>query len=380
VKLIELLITHGANIWGQLSDRSQDTALHVAIKSGNDDVVRLLIERMHDQGRLSENINLLGNLHSTPLHMAMVRTNWDLSMQLIEHGADLEILNSRGCHALDLAIAAREKKIFKHIRDHPRAPKLWLSQNMARYLWAGIRAEDVVRVKMVTGLIHRKVINITPPTLHLIIERHRSGNNCSALIKALIKGGSDVNYVRKPTGETPLHAALRHYATEPECTKEDLLKTIEYLISASTNFSHYTKKGDTVLHYAARYGCDPAIALLLPKMNKAHIIATNISGVSALQEAVRRPGNNRKAKKLLFTAREEIQKLEISTIVQRRRSSNSSSGVFSSPENSPTKLVLPFQKSIEKLRLSGRPREVSPPRKVVDVVEIEERLGERGVV
>ena len=81
VETAKLLIQRGAN--PALTSTNGSTALHFAARRGNDQVAELLVHHA------KVDINSKDSAHMTPLHLACVSGNTDISRMLLDHGADI---------------------------------------------------------------------------------------------------------------------------------------------------------------------------------------------------------------------------------------------------------------------------------------------------
>ena len=78
----------------------------------------------------------------------------------------------------------------------------------------------------------------------------------TGVVRALLEAGADVNAKTRPTRNTPLHATVyRGSRATPEITL--------MLIEAGTDVKAVTPYGSTALHFAVKYGRDPAMIDLL---------------------------------------------------------------------------------------------------------------------
>ncbi len=84
-RLIKLLIKEKADI--NITDNNNRTPLHLAVASGNDRLIKLLIKEKAD-------INIIDNNKRTPLHLAILTEQVNLIELLILNGADLRMIDN----------------------------------------------------------------------------------------------------------------------------------------------------------------------------------------------------------------------------------------------------------------------------------------------
>jgi ankyrin repeat protein len=104
LKLVDLLLSLGADPKAQISDRNAFGALHQAVKGRNLDVV----ERFIEKGCSLNAMNLEGD---TPLHFAAERGLEAIAKRLIKAGANPALENIAGKTASELATDAKLKKL-----------------------------------------------------------------------------------------------------------------------------------------------------------------------------------------------------------------------------------------------------------------------------
>ena len=62
-------------------------------------------------------INALGEFEQTPLHLAVIKGNLDIIKLLINHGADLMLVDEKNLTPLDYAIDEKNEKITKYLQS-----------------------------------------------------------------------------------------------------------------------------------------------------------------------------------------------------------------------------------------------------------------------
>ena len=99
--MVKLLLKNGADVARQDSSEG-NTALHVAASSGREDLVRLLLDQ--HSAPLGNNLEMANFLGQTPLFMAVLGGNEAVAQQLLDAGADINVKDSMGNSVLHLAV------------------------------------------------------------------------------------------------------------------------------------------------------------------------------------------------------------------------------------------------------------------------------------
>ncbi|XP_071098478.1 serine/threonine-protein phosphatase 6 regulatory ankyrin repeat subunit A-like [Haliotis cracherodii] len=105
---LDLLLSKGAN--PSLTGDDNDTLLHAASRGGNIDIVRHVIGDF--------DINTRGGNGHTPLMRAVCGGHTDVVDFLVEHGADVNMVDNDGDGLLHLACEAGNLKMVKHVMSY----------------------------------------------------------------------------------------------------------------------------------------------------------------------------------------------------------------------------------------------------------------------
>jgi len=92
-------------------DENGDTPLHLAVRSGNAEMVALLLKHGHS----ADPINAFG---MTPLHTAIADENIEIVKLLLQHHPDIHVKNSQGMSPLELAKASDQPEIITLLQEH----------------------------------------------------------------------------------------------------------------------------------------------------------------------------------------------------------------------------------------------------------------------
>ena len=108
--LLQILIENGANVNYTNGDSWADTPLKTASRLGLDNVVRILLSRNAD-------INAVDMNGNTALHLAVISGNIDIVGELVLKGANTRIRNNDGKYPRDIARANNSAAIFEVLRE-----------------------------------------------------------------------------------------------------------------------------------------------------------------------------------------------------------------------------------------------------------------------
>eukprot|EP00002_Diphylleia_rotans_P030649 TRINITY_DN6316_c0_g1_i1.p1 TRINITY_DN6316_c0_g1~~TRINITY_DN6316_c0_g1_i1.p1 ORF type:complete len:134 (+),score=41.51 TRINITY_DN6316_c0_g1_i1:538-939(+) len=85
--VVSLLLEHNANLVGQ--NKEGNTALHIAAKNSSSEIVEMLL----DSKDVAQFINLVDSKKQSALHIAMSQGDEDIAVMLAQKGADLDLLD-----------------------------------------------------------------------------------------------------------------------------------------------------------------------------------------------------------------------------------------------------------------------------------------------
>ncbi|MCK5684145.1 ankyrin repeat domain-containing protein, partial [bacterium] len=107
----KFILENTSNI--SLKNESGETPLHVAAKSGNIEMAKLLIENSSQSGSSSKNreVNNADLKGNTPLHYAVLNDNVEMTKFLVSKGSRPDIKNNSGQTALSLAKSAKARQV-----------------------------------------------------------------------------------------------------------------------------------------------------------------------------------------------------------------------------------------------------------------------------
>jgi ankyrin repeat protein len=307
LETVKHFLSCGVNMF-QKTERSNETLLHVAARCGNEDLGEFLVEQMESQ---PEYYSLLNNSHMTPLHQAIRGSRWKLAKLLISAGANLEVLDNDDKSPLDLALEFYGNSLLEPLLL--RSPDPIVScKKLQKAFWDRLEHGGQSDLVAITSLHTAGHIKLNLPSLHYFLER----NTTVGAIRAIGKCGADFHLQYKTNGETPLHVAIRKFTTAKATSQ---INIIDFLVSNMTDYTIQTNKGDTVLHYAARFGDTRVVEKILEKVGQDVFEMVNKKEKTALHEAVGRNGNNRWTVQALMEKREKFRKDELRELVVRRK-------------------------------------------------------------
>ena len=228
-----------------------------------------------------QDINARGGYHSTPLHAAIVKGNIDLTKLLLEHGADITMLNAQGLTPVHEASKRVRLDIVELLLDHQvgvdipdwggRTPlaqasfegELGVAQVLLRY-GASVSSEDILGwTPLALGSLYGHL-----DVMRLLIKSGAAVDSCTNsgwtplkiaslygyldVVRLLLKSGAAVDS-RDNTGWTPLMSA----------SQAGHLDIVRLLLQKGAALESRNDSGCTPLTVASGNGHPDVVRLLL---------------------------------------------------------------------------------------------------------------------
>ena len=253
-----------ANPYVTLKDSAMDAFLF-AVRSGNADTVRLLLDKVSIDINHQSEYELIDYEHytimPTPLMLAARYGHTDVMKLLIEKGADVSIIDNGGENALSLATKhghiASVRLLFELGLANANSTDHW--KNPILTIAAGNGHKDLVQFLLDNGAEVNRLGGFGG--CDTAIKDAVCGNHIE-IVQLLLDAGADVNLgdeidKLKPSNALPvLYMACQTY--DGEKINMDMLKL---LLDAGANVN--AMYGDTALYQAAENGDIDAVRLLL---------------------------------------------------------------------------------------------------------------------
>ncbi|RXN05753.1 transient receptor potential cation channel subfamily A member 1-like protein [Labeo rohita] len=233
--VIKLCIAYGAKIEQQQCDKS--TALHFACSQGAIEVVKVMLSTYH---KVCDLINITDGANQTPLHKAAIFDHYELSEYLISQGADIDFVDCKGHSPLLLATSCGA----------------WRTVNLLLSHGADLKKKD----KSGCNFLHLAILQPRGlKNLPTEVLQHES-------VRELLND-EDIE------GCTPLHYACRLGIPE----------SVKNMLGLEVSLDQKSKQKKSALHFAAEAGHVATVRLLLYRGAK---IILNKNDASFLHEAV----------------------------------------------------------------------------------------------
>jgi ankyrin repeat protein len=195
-------------------DRDGDTALHLAIRAHNLEVVRVLIDK-------GAKINVGNNGNFMPLHSAAYLGDTQMVCFLLDKGADINSNSDDGNTALHYAAWAKDKAVLRLLLD--------------------------------------KGANTNAKNIHGNTALHHAANGGNeAVVRLLLDRGADIN-AKNIDGETVLHEAIRCFDCYPEM---EAIVQLLLRIQIGIDITARRRDGKTALDMAMKQNNMTAVELL----------------------------------------------------------------------------------------------------------------------
>jgi ankyrin repeat protein len=277
-----------------LIEQGIDISLHTAVRLGNLETVKSLVEDVDE-------INAKDSQGRTPLYFAAQSGQKDIVEYLITHGADVNAENNRGETPLQLAVYKDHKEIAELLIEHGAGVSLNIVARLGNLAGVKKLIDEGANVNIegrygetplhdaankgheeIAELLIAKGANInaglyTP--LHTAVSKGRMD-----IVKLLLQNGANINAQDEEggTGTAPLHilAKYKHDYSNYDYTKIDM---IELLIAngADVNLKDH---GQTPLHLTVHSDQKDVVEFLIAK--GADVDAEDNAGRTALDVAV----------------------------------------------------------------------------------------------
>ena len=251
-RIAAALLDAGANI-DAAGDTTigEDDELEVPTKSAAADIVKKLIKRVDQRGVVEA---------GTPLIVATRSGDEAMVKLLVERGADTSITDKQGVTALAWATRLNDRAIVELLKKAGAKKPEFLEGSIATALWAAAKNGDAARVReLLSRGAKPDVVVEDREGKHLaLVSAAKEGH--LEVVQLLIQRGANVNagaQVSLTGNITPLMAAA----------KAGRVEVIKALLGAKADLGVKdigpNSNSETALHYAARGGSAGAIQALL---------------------------------------------------------------------------------------------------------------------
>ncbi|XP_028407711.1 nuclear factor NF-kappa-B p105 subunit-like [Dendronephthya gigantea] len=231
-----------APLWLHLLHQNEDgdTCLHLAIINCNEQVVSAILDIIPKP----ECLDIYNDLTQTPLHLAVITRQDRIVERLVDHGANVELVDRNGQTCIHLACQQGDLKSLRAIfKQRPSKPELTK------------KLPEILETRNFDGL--------TP--LCIAVKA-----NHVEIVKELIMLDVDVNAIDTKSGNTALHLAVEG---------NNLAMLACLLFKGKSNPNAMSYNGSTPLHIAAGLKLHPIIATLVAA--GADVCITNAEGDTA---------------------------------------------------------------------------------------------------
>jgi hypothetical protein len=187
-----------------------------------------------------EDVNAKCGAFGSPLHVASWRGHLDAVTLLIDHGADANIVDTKGCMPLCRAYRGRHLDVMQLLLERGAGIDMWCRAGLAIHLASRQARADVIPLLLqhhadvnATGAknytpLHQASRTGQPDVAQILLENGADINAVSdhgtplylassdgrlEIVRLLLERGADVN-IRGPSGQTPFQVATEEGHTE----------------------------------------------------------------------------------------------------------------------------------------------------------------------
>ncbi|XP_077991081.1 transient receptor potential cation channel subfamily A member 1-like [Glandiceps talaboti] len=260
-RAVELLLEHGADATITIPG-SKNSLLHKAVRTGNIEIIRLLLEKLN-----KDDINRSGNGGNKPLHVAIVTRNNAVVVDLLDMGADLNATNDKKVTSLLVATEKAGVSIMNLLLAYEPPPHITSVKKLGLSTYVNVNHQDVdgqTTLMIAAAQGNNEQLKLLLEYDAKLVLCDKSGK--SVLHKAVGKQETlefllkyrEVMMLldkRDNKGNTALHYAAQGY-----------LDNVEYLLSIGARVHVKNKAGRTPLHLATKNGRLDIIKVLVEKV------------------------------------------------------------------------------------------------------------------
>lgn len=246
------------------------TKLTTHVINGDYENVKALIEQ-------GANLDILKHdKYASALTTSIIHQYTNISLLLIERGANVNLQNYHGLTPLIIAIGYKQVKVALTIIDTESVDlNIQDNANYTALIWAAVESwkdkEDCISI--VTALINKNVDIELKDKYGLTALMNAAENNNIEIVKLLIDNGANINTQDYRNGTALIRAILNH-----------CIDIAEHLINSGANLDIQNSQGYTALIWSAKCGEDRIVKLLIEK--GAKVDTQDNEGNTALMYAV----------------------------------------------------------------------------------------------
>jgi ankyrin repeat protein len=283
IEIVRELISNGADVNLQVSGVcGPDTALQLATRTGQTNLVRLLLENHAD-------ITVMCQLNGfTPIHQAFRLRHFDIVKLMIKILVDINLIDIRDRMQMTLLHHAARKGnecidiVRELIKHHANVNCKCKYGFTPLHCAAGNGSDEVSAALLENGARIEEKEDSGKTALHVAAER----SHHTAPINILIKHGADINACDS-RGCTTIHHATKMAERAYHCVNHnDILATVKLLIEYKADVTLGDKDGLTALHFLSLKDISNIENVILLCNNERVLNAQDSCGRTALQNSV----------------------------------------------------------------------------------------------